>query len=64
MGLSLLLPDEMTRIDFEEIRRGKPLGGDEALIPKARDDALKSLGIGGDVAKVIKDPKCIFGGCG
>ncbi|MGE3781588.1 MAG: hypothetical protein AB7H71_02445, partial [Alphaproteobacteria bacterium] len=40
-----------------EIRDGRPLGGPNAAIPKARDDALNSLGIGGDARKIIQDPK-------
>lgn len=44
------------KIDLGEVYKGRLFGGDNALIPKARDDALNALGIGGDVAKVIKDP--------
>ena len=45
-GLSLLLPPEATRIDWAEIlKNGKPLGGDSALIPKARDDMLNAIGL-------------------
>lgn len=34
----------------------KPLGGDNALIPKARDDALNATGISGTGRKVIENP--------
>ncbi|BAL06175.1 MULTISPECIES: hypothetical protein [Bradyrhizobium] len=43
-------------VDLGEIYKGRPLGGDNALIPKARDDVLDALGIGGDVRKFIQDP--------
>lgn len=60
-GLSQVLPRAATHVDASQILSGKPLGGPNALIPKARDDALNRLGIGGDVAKVIRNPRCIFG---
>lgn len=47
-------------IDLGEIYKGKPLGGDNALIPKARDDVLDALGIGGEVAKVLKQPEVVI----
>ena len=34
----------------------KPLGGDKALIPKARDDLLNGLGVGGTGRKAIENP--------
>jgi hypothetical protein len=43
-------------VDLGEIYKGRPLGGDNALIPKARDDVLDALKIGGDVRQFIKDP--------
>jgi len=43
-------------VDLGEVYKGRPLGGDGALIPKARDDVLNALGIGGDVRKFIQDP--------
>ncbi|MCP9230585.1 hypothetical protein NMG46_10045 [Mesorhizobium sp. LMG 17147] len=62
-GLSAILPPRFTHVDVSEILAGKPFGGPNAFLPKARDDLLKGLGIGGDVACIIKDPKKIFGGC-
>lgn len=59
-GLSLLLPEKTLYVDMGEVLHGKPLGGDGALIPKARDDALDALGIGGDARIIIEDPKQIF----
>ena len=47
-------------VDLGEVYRGRPLGGDNALIPKARDDVLNALGIGGDVAKLLRDPANVF----
>lgn len=47
---------EKAHVDLGEVYKGKPLGGDGALIPKAREDAFNALGIGGDVADAIRDP--------
>ncbi len=60
-GMSMVLPRAVTYIDASQIMTGYPLGGSSALVPKARDDILKGLGVGGDVAKVIRNPRCIFG---
>lgn len=60
-GLSAVLPPAVSYIDLSRITSGTPLGGQNALIPKAREDILNGLGIGGDVAKVIRNPVCIFG---
>ncbi len=67
-GLAGALPGKMGHVDASDILAGYPLGGKDALIPKAREDALKFLGIGGknnDIAKVIRDPlrpiRCLFG---
>lgn len=43
-------------IDLGEIYKGKPLGGDNAFVPKVRDDVLDFLQIHGDVRKFINDP--------
>lgn len=43
-------------VDLTEIYKGQPLGGENALLPKARDDILRELQITGDVAKILKDP--------
>lgn len=59
-GLSEFLPPQLTYVDVSEIMNGRPLGGPNAVIPKARDDTLNNLHIGGDAAKVIKDPKKIL----
>jgi hypothetical protein len=41
------------------------LGGPGALLPKLREDILKGLNIGGDVACFIRDPlRAIKGACG
>jgi hypothetical protein len=44
------------KVDLGEVYKGRTFGGDSALIPKARDEAFNALGIGGDVAKVLRDP--------
>jgi hypothetical protein len=62
-GLSAILPAKYTHTDIGNILAGKPFGDGNALVPKARDDLLNSLGVSGDVACIIKDPKKIFGGC-
>ena len=46
----------MAHIDLGEVYKGKPLGGDNAFVPKMRDDVLDFLQIGGDVRKFINDP--------
>jgi hypothetical protein len=65
LGIASMLPGKMGFVDASDILAGYPLGGPDALVPKARDQLLNSLHIGGDVAKTIKDPvhaiKCIFG---
>ncbi|KRC76375.1 hypothetical protein D3C87_1370980 [compost metagenome] len=44
------------KIDLGQVYKGRTFGGDDALIPKAREEAFNALGIGGDVAKVLRDP--------
>lgn len=44
------------KVDLGEVYKGRMFGGDNALIPKAREEAFNALGIGGDVAKVLRDP--------
>lgn len=56
-GLALLLPPQVYHIDVATIMAGKPLGGDAALIPKARDDILNALHVGGTVRDIIVDPR-------
>lgn len=60
-GMSQILPPAATHVDVSNIFAGTPFGGSNALIPKARDDILNRLGVGGDVGKVIRNPRCIFG---
>lgn len=43
-------------IDLGEVYHGRPLGGDNALIPKMRDDVLDFLQIHGDVREFINNP--------
>jgi hypothetical protein len=62
-GLSAVLPPQMTHVDISEFLNGKWFGGDGALIPHMREQALSAAGISGDVACIIRDPKKIFGGC-
>lgn len=59
-GLSEFLPSHLTYVDVSEIMDGRPLGGPNAAIPKARDDTLNTLGIGGDAKKIIQDPKKVL----
>jgi hypothetical protein len=44
------------KIDLGEVYKGRTFGGDNALIPKAREDVLVALGISGDVASFARDP--------
>jgi hypothetical protein len=66
-GIAGLLPGKMGFIDASDILAGYPLGGPDALVPKARDQILNSIGLGGnnDLGKIVKDPvrpiRCIFG---
>ncbi|WP_338834462.1 hypothetical protein [Bradyrhizobium septentrionale] len=62
-GLSAVLPARLTHVDVSQLLSNTPFGGPDALIPKLRDDVLNGLGIGGDVACIIRDPKKVFGGC-
>jgi hypothetical protein len=67
-GASLALPPKSLYVDMGQVLNGYPFGGNAALIPKARDDVLNALGIGGtnnEIGKVIRDPgrvvRCWFG---
>lgn len=44
------------KVDLGEVYKGKTFGGDNALFPKAREDAFNALGIGGDAAKILRNP--------
>ncbi|SMF13881.1 hypothetical protein [Pseudogulbenkiania subflava] len=60
-GMSQLLPPAAAHVDVSQILGGTPFGGETALVPQARSQVLNGLGIGGDVRKVIENPRCIFG---
>lgn len=61
-GLSLILPAHQTHIDMAAVQNGYPLGTDRALLPKARNDIVKTVtGIDlkkdrGFIGNVIKEP--------
>jgi hypothetical protein len=62
-GAEKLLPGKMGSVDVSQILAGYPLGGPDALVPKARDQVLAALGVSGDAEKFIKDPiQTILGG--
>jgi hypothetical protein len=44
------------KVDLGEVYKGHPLGGDGALIPKAREEVLNALGIKGEQAEWLRDP--------
>jgi hypothetical protein len=44
----------MTNVDVGEILHGKPLGGENAVIPKLREQLLG--GDRGTIANIIRDP--------
>ena len=46
----------MSHVDLGEVYKGKVFGGNNAFVPKVRDDILDALHIGGDVRKFINDP--------
>lgn len=61
-GVPPFLGEEATRVDTSEILNGKPLGGENALVPQAREDVLDRLDAAdqGSVANIIRDPfKCL-----
>jgi len=60
-GFSQIIPPAATHVDVSQIFSGTPFGGPGALIPQARSQILDTLGVGGDVRKVIENPRCIFG---
>lgn len=41
-GLTTVLPEAATRVDFAEIKAGNIFGGSDALVPKALEDARKA----------------------
>ena len=56
--------------DIKDVTPEHPLGGPNAIIPKAREDILRGLGMAGennDVAKWLRNPggqlRCAFFGC-
>lgn len=52
------VPEGRVRIDASEIASGRPLGGNEALVPKAREQVLR--GDRGTVSNIARDPiRCI-----
>jgi hypothetical protein len=61
-GLSAVLPPQMTHVDASQLLKGTPLGGPGALIPQMREQILSGLGVGGDVAGIIRDPLCVLHG--
>jgi hypothetical protein len=72
-GVLKMLPGKMGFIDVSDILAGYPLGGPDAFVPKAREQILKALGMGGKnntAGKIFRDPikegiirpiQCIFG---
>jgi hypothetical protein len=53
----LLQEYKQFNVDLGEIYKGRPLGGNKALIPKMRDDVLGALGLKGtEIAKILSDP--------
>lgn len=46
----------MAHVDLGEVYKGKVFGGNDAFVPKLRDDLLDELGVRGDVRAFINDP--------
>lgn len=46
----------MAHVDLGEVYKGKIFGGNDAFVPKLRDDVLDELRIGGDIRKFLNDP--------
>ena len=58
MGLNRALPPGMARIDMSEVIAGYPLGGPNALIPRAREQILR--GDNSTPSNIVRDPwKCV-----
>jgi hypothetical protein len=55
-GLSQAVPERARHIDAGQLLNGTPLGGPGALVPQTREYIFARLGIGGDVAAVIRNP--------
>jgi hypothetical protein len=52
----IILPKRTLYVDMGEVLHGKPLGGDDSAVIKARNDAENAVGIHGDAKKVIDNP--------
>jgi hypothetical protein len=62
--LASVWPSQLAHIDISEMMSGQPLGGQTALVPKARDEIVRELNIGGETANIIRDPlRCFFDNC-
>lgn len=58
MGLNRALPPGMVRIDISEAAAGRPFGGPNALVPRAREQVLR--GDNSTPSNVVRDPwKCV-----
>lgn len=61
-GASTLLPQKTLYVDMGEVLHGKPLGGDDSFVVRARDDAMRELGINPASVPgvIIRRPECII----
>lgn len=44
------------KVDLNEVYKGRTFGGENAVIPKVRDQVFNALGISGDVKNILSDP--------
>jgi hypothetical protein len=55
-GINQVVPHKALYIDASNLLAGTPFGGQNALIPQAREQILSMLGIGGTTADFIRNP--------
>ena len=63
-GLGALLPPEMASTDYLKVVQSGSIPNDSpAFMPTAKQDSMKDMAIGGEIAQMIQKPWCIFGSC-
>jgi hypothetical protein len=63
-GLGDLLPPEMARTNYlEVVKSGNVPTGSQAFMPQTSSENMQNMAIGGETAKMIKKPYCVFGAC-
>lgn len=60
-GMQAVIPPAATHIDASRLLAGTPFGGPNALVPQTREWIFQRLGIGGNVADMIRNPLQVSG---